>query len=76
MENEDEDLEIYIEDALDEINTGFMPITSWTIATIPSWNALRMGATLQALVSNGILSARNTLNYSDSSGINVTDYDK
>ena len=75
-ENSNEDLQSYIEDALDEINNTYMPITSWDISSIPSWNMVKFGAVLQLLTSNGIISARNTYNYSDGFGLNIenTDY--
>ena len=70
------DLYHYIQDSLDEINYEFTPASSYTIASFPSWNTLKIGATLQFLVSKGILSARNTLTYNDSGGVTVSDYDR
>ena len=77
-EQESADVLIYeaIQDAMDEINNEFLPVTTYTtIAEIP-WNLLKMGATLQVLISKGILSARNQLTFNDTGGITVSDYDK
>ena len=74
-ENSNAELEDFIVDALDEINHLYPPKTAWTIDTIGSWNLLKYGAVLQLLTSNGILSARNTYNYSDGFGINISDQD-
>ena len=63
-------------DTVDEINNEYDPETTWTLTTVPSWNALKMGATIQVLIGKGILSARNMLTYSDSGGVTVQDYDK
>ena len=79
QEEESTDLELYmyLQDALEEINIEFLPVTSWTLATIPSWNLLKLGATVGGvLTSHGISSARNTLTYRDSGGVTVQDYDK
>lgn len=65
-----------MQDALIEINEDFEPETSWTITDIPSWNALKLGSTIQVLTGKGILSARNMLTYSDAGGISVSDYDR
>jgi hypothetical protein len=75
-ESSDDYLRSAIEDALEEINEEFEPETSWTIDSIPSWNALKFGATIQILIGKGILSARNMLTYSDAGGVSVSDYDK
>jgi hypothetical protein len=83
----DEDLNDYIKDALIEINVEFPPKTTFKIsdvmfepgddsgAVVP-WNLVKIGATLQFLTSKGILSARNMLTYSDTGGIQVTDFDR
>lgn len=76
QENTDEELYIALIDTVDEINEDYDPITYWTIATMPSWNCLRQGATLQVLQMKGILSARNTITYQDAGGVTVQDYDK
>lgn len=77
-EKESDDNFLYdcITDALDEINNEFMPVTTWTLSTMTSWNAVKLGATIQVLIGKGILSARNTLTYNDAGGITVADYDK
>jgi len=63
--------------ALDDINNTYQPITTYAdFSKLPSWNMLAFGATLNILTSEGILSARNTLTYSDSGGVTVQDYDK
>ncbi len=76
-EEESDNFFIYecLQDALDEINTEFLPATTWTIQTCPSWNALKIGTVLQILTGKGILSARNTLTYQDSGGVTVHDLD-
>ena len=78
QEAADIDLYHYIQDALDEINYEYPPttITYKTIQDVPSWNVLKMGATLQYLTSKGILSARNTLTYRDGGGVTVQDMDR
>ena len=76
QENTDAELYIALQDAMDEINEDFDPVTTWTITTVPSWNALKQGAVLQVLLMKGVLSARNMLTYQDSGGVTVQDYDK
>lgn len=81
----DEDLVEYIKDTLNDINLTFEPKSRWTIAdvvyepgedgSIP-WSTVKIGATLQYLTAIGILSARNTLTYSDAGGVQVSDMDK
>jgi hypothetical protein len=61
--------------AMDEFNFEFIPETTYTITSIPSWNVLKLGATIQVLIGKGILSARNTLSYSDAGGVTIQDYD-
>ena len=76
---ESSDTELYhaIQDALDEINYEFTPATAYAkISEVPSWNLLKIGATLQILTSKGILSARNTVTYNDGGGVTVQDMDK
>lgn len=72
----DEDLYYALLDTIEEINFDYGYFTTFSIGTFPSWNALKYGATLQLLVSKGILSARNTINYQDSGGVMVQDYDR
>ena len=76
QESTDEELWNALYDVLDEINYEFLPHTTWTLETIPSWNIIKNGAVLQVLTSKGILSARNTLTYNDSGGVTVQDMDK
>lgn len=78
QEAADIDLYHYIQDALDEINYEYPPTTVnyANIAAVPSWNVLKMGATLQYLTSKGILSSRNTLTYRDGGGVTVQDMDR
>lgn len=76
QENSDLDLYRCLLNVLDEINYEIMPLSNYTeFSNIPP-NILTMGGTIQALISNGILSARNTLTYSDQGGVTVQDYDK
>ena len=78
VEVSDIDLYHYIHDALDELNYEYPPtsINYATIQAVPSWNILKMGATLMYLTSKGILSARNTITYRDGGGVTVQDYDR
>lgn len=64
-----------LQDAMDEFNFEFIPETTYTITSIPSWNVLKLGAVIQILIGKGILSARNTLSYSDAGGVTIQDYD-
>lgn len=78
QEQESTDILIYeaIQDSMDEINNEFLPVTTYTtIAEFP-WNLLKLGVTLQILISKGILSARNQLTFNDAGGITVSDIDK
>ena len=81
----DLDLEDYIKDTLDEINIVFPPKSTFKVTDVTlepgdsgqvPWSLVKMGATLQFLTSKGILSARNMLTYSDTGGIQVSDYDR
>lgn len=63
-----------LQDSLDEINI-FLFITEYTLANFPYWSILKMGSILQVLIGKGILSARNTLTYSDTGGVTVQDFD-
>ena len=66
-----------IEDAINEINLmGYT--TEYTVLDLPTtipWPIVKLGATLQALIGKGILSARNVLTYNDQGGIQVSDND-
>jgi len=64
-----------LQDALDEINSTGNTTYYTTFSQVP-WNLLKIGAALNVLASQGILSARNQLSYNDSGGIQVTDFDK
>lgn len=75
QESTDSDLNMAIKESIIEINTEFQPETTYPITTIP-WTMTRAGAVIQVLIMKGILSARNTLNYSDAGGIQVSNYDK
>ena len=86
QECSDDDLNDYIIDAMNEINIEFTPITNFTIANVVimpgdangvlPWSLVKLGATLQFLTSKGILSARNMLTYTDTGGIQVSDFDR
>ena len=76
---ENTDLELYhaLLMTVDQINNEFPPISTYSeFNELPSWSMLAYGATLNVLVSKGILSARNTLTYTDAGGVTVQDYDK
>lgn len=83
-ENTDDDLIDYIKTTLIDINnTGFK--TSFGLKDIASepedagaipWHLVKLGATLECLTSNGILSSRNTLTFSDAGNVTVQDFDK
>lgn len=75
----------YIKDALIEINMDFAPTTVWTMERVVqepgedgdiSWSIVKLGAVLQYLTAKGILSARNTLTFSDAGGAQVSDMDR
>jgi hypothetical protein len=74
-ESTDVDLFFALQDTVDEINV-IPPITTYTLFSDIPWSILKLGATLQILVSQGILSARNQLTYNDAGGIQVSDMDK
>ena len=76
QESDDQDIYDAMIDTLDEINFEYLPASDYTFETIPSFNLLKLGATLQILTSKGILSSRNTLTYTDSGGVTVQDMDK
>jgi hypothetical protein len=70
---------------MNEINIEYPPLTYWTLADVCvepgidrgviAWPTVRLGATLQLLTAKGILSARNTVTYSDSGGVQISDKD-
>ena len=76
QECDDQDIYDAMIDTLDEINYEFLPTSDYKFGTCPSFNLLKLGAVLQILTSKGILSARNTLTFSDSGGVTVQDMDK
>lgn len=76
QESDDQDIYDAMIDTLDEINFEYLPTSDYTFETVPSFNLLKLGATLQILTSKGILSSRNTLTYTDSGGVTVQDMDK
>lgn len=76
QESDDQDIYDAMIDTLDEINFEYLPTSNYTFETVPSFNLLKLGATLQILTSKGILSSRNTLTYTDSGGVTVQDMDK
>lgn len=81
----DEDLNDYIYDTIDEINLMFPPQSNFKVLNVTltpgdngslPWSLVKLGATLQFLTSKGILSSRNMLTYTDTGGIQVSDYDR
>ena len=76
---ESTDLYLYhcLQDALDELNYEITPssVNYSTLAAVPSWNVLKMGATLQVLTGKGIGSSRNTVSYNDSGNLQMKDQD-
>lgn len=86
IESTDDELEDYIKDALNEINTSFEPQTPWALSSIMvepgtdygplPWSLVKLGALLQLLTIKGVISARNTVNYSDQGGITIQEMDK
>ena len=75
-ESADDLLYELLEDSLDHFNNSIGYPTTFTVGTWPSWDLVKKGAVLQYLTSKGILSARNTLNWSDPSGLNIRDQDQ
>ena len=83
QENTDLQLQEALLDSLQIINIEILPATAWTIDDVStsgksylSARTVRAGAVLEILISNGILSARNTLTFNDSGGVTVQDLDK
>jgi hypothetical protein len=85
IESTDDELMDYIKDALNDINLSYTPQTAFLLTSIVvepgeagfvPWSTIKLGALLQLLTAKGILSARNTLTYSDAGGVTVTDMDK
>ncbi len=85
QETSDDELIMYLQDTLMEINQEAEPITFWDLPQVVAnlgdsgfitFNTLKLGATLKYLSYKGILNARNFLTYSDSGGIQVSNMDK
>lgn len=77
QENTDLELYQYLLLAFQQIAYDIQPVIGISdFKDLDSFNLLFKGAMLQLLVSKGILSSRNTLNYNDAGGVNVQDYDK
>lgn len=86
MESTDDELEEFIKDALNEMNNNYEPRTQWRLESIcvepgvdPGalpWSTVKLGAILQLLTIKGIISARNTITYSDQGGVTVQEMDK
>ena len=74
-ENTDNQLQRALSDALDYINIGYSPTTTYTIVDIPSWTAVRDRAVVGVLRSNIIKSARNLHSYTDQGGVDIREED-
>lgn len=86
IESTDDELVEFIKDALNEMNNRYEPQTRWKLenicvepgvdnGTLP-WSTVKLGAILQLLTIKGIISARNTLTYSDQGGVTIQAMDK
>ena len=75
QESTNVDLYFAMQDVIDEVNIT-PPETTYSAFTEIPWILLKLGGTLNVLVSQGILSARNQLTYNDTGGIQVSDVDK
>ena len=62
-ESNDEDLQFYIDMAIDDWNTTAPVLSMYGIQNFPSLYLLMHGAAIQALKSQGLQQARNELNY-------------
>jgi len=85
FESTDDELEDFIKDALNDINLNYTPSTTFVLSDVVvepgetgkiAWTTIKLGALLQLLLAKGVLSARNTITYSDAGGVTVTDMDK
>jgi len=74
-ENSDSELQMALEDALDYVNQGTQPTTTYTINTFPVFSILRDRAVIEVISSNMILSARNQHSYTDAGGVNLREED-
>ena len=70
VENLDDELDLYIEMAIGFLNAIPPFITPFTIVTFPIPSLILHQATIECLISNGILQARNELTYNNG-GITV-----
>ena len=77
QESSDTYLEMAFDDALDEANYTIGPIleTMWTLDTFPSFAILKFGVLYQVMLGMSDHSARNSVSYTDSAGINVREKD-
>ena len=77
-ESDDEDISDAFDDALDEINYDIDPPldTMFTLVSFPAFGILKLGVLKHTLIGKGIWSARNSLSYSDSGGVNVKAYNQ
>jgi len=75
QESTNVDLYFALQDTLDEVNMT-PPLSIYTTLNEVPWFILKLGATLNILISQGILSARNILTFNDTGGIQVSDIDK
>ena len=86
IENTDDELVDYIQQALNELNFAYEPKTRYALADIAvvpgtdegriGWGMLRTGALLQLLTIKGVISSRNAITYSDAGGVQVSEMDK
>ncbi len=75
QESTNVDLYFALQDSMDEVNIT-PPLTTYSSFVDVPWLILKLGGTLNILISQGILSARNQLTYNDTGGIQVSDLDK
>lgn len=75
VESTDELYEFAIEDAIDDFNDMWYPLSAVTYDTFPSKGLLKQGVIIQLLIDNSILHMRNSLQY-NSGGITVNTFDK
>lgn len=65
QENLDDELDLYLNMALGFLNSIPPPVTTFTWATFPIPALLIHQATIECLISNGIVAARNDLTYNN-----------
>lgn len=73
-ENTDDELGMYIQMAMSFLASIPPPVISWDYGTFPIPSLLLHQAAIEAMISNGILHARNELTYNNG-GITVKIYD-